>query len=244
MTEAAQPNVALLEAALANPAVQHAREQLAFFGALLFARHLTDAAGGNLSLRVSTEAGDVICMTPRYAGSSKLWNLQPHDVLITDLDERILAGDGRISREANAHFVLHRAFGAHGRAVFHAHARNILVFAALNRSMPPVLEATLKYGDIPVCEFAPSHNPDLAQHIRARMEGQEARIAGYAAAVIAPWHGLFVMARDANAAFDSVERLDTNAYCLLMGHSLRHDAAPLAAEIRDLREAAKRYGKE
>ena len=38
--------------------------------------------------------------------------------------------------------------------------------------------------------------------------------------VIAPWHGLFLMGKELNAAFDAVERFNTNAYCILMGMHL------------------------
>ena len=38
--------------------------------------------------------------------------------------------------------------------------------------------------------------------------------------MIAPWHGLFVVGKDIDAAFDLTERIDTNAYCILMGRLL------------------------
>ena len=44
--------------------VQAGREQVARIGRFLFDRHLTDAGGGNISLRV----GDVFCMSPTWPG--------------------------------------------------------------------------------------------------------------------------------------------------------------------------------
>ena len=44
---------------------------------MVFERHLTDAAGGNISVRV----GDSVCITPRYSGSRRHWQLQPNQVL-------------------------------------------------------------------------------------------------------------------------------------------------------------------
>jgi L-fuculose-phosphate aldolase len=133
----------------------------------------------------------------------------------------ILDGDGEISRESKVHFRLHREFGEHGTAVIHAHARNLLVFAAMNRPMPPVLEATQKFGTIPVVDYAPAHTSDLAEHVAGGIRGNESRIRKQAAGVIAPWHGLFMMGKDLEATFDAVERIDTNAYCILMGHMLK-----------------------
>ncbi len=208
------------EAILADPAVSAMRAKIATIGALMYDRHLTDAAGGNLSARVKTSQGDVFCMSPRYSGSKHMWRLKPEQVLVITLDGTILDGGGEISRESRVHLRLHRDFGEHGTAVIHAHARNVLVFCAAARPMPPTLEQMRKFGTIPVIDFAPSHSESLADHVAAAITGNEARIRKQAAAVIAPWHGLFVMGKDLDAAYDAVERVDTNAYILLMSGRL------------------------
>jgi ribulose-5-phosphate 4-epimerase/fuculose-1-phosphate aldolase len=197
-------------------AVAKMRVEVARFGALLFERHLTDAAGGNVSARV----GEVICLSPRYSGHKNQWQLRPEQVLVVDLDGNRLEGDGELSRESKVHLRLHRDFGDAGTAVIHAHARNVMVFAAMARPMPPVLEANLKFGEVPVIDYAPAHSSDLAENVAGALRGQELRIRKHAAGVIAPWHGIFLMGKDLAAAFDAVERFDTNAYCILMAASL------------------------
>jgi ribulose-5-phosphate 4-epimerase/fuculose-1-phosphate aldolase len=196
----------------ADPAIAAMRAKIARFGGMLYQRHLTDAAGGNLTARV----GDVLCMSPRYAGSQYQWQLTADDVLVVDLDGNILVGGGSISRESKVHLRLHREFGEHGTGVIHAHARNVLVYAVMQKSIPPILEATRKFGEIPVTPFAPSHTPQLAEHIADAIRGNESRIRKQAAGAIAPWHGLFVMGKDIDAAFDAVERIDNSAYILMM----------------------------
>ncbi len=188
------------------------RERIATIGRLLFARQLTDAAGGNISVRI----GNRVCITPRFAGQQKQWQIDPGDVLVADLDRNILRGGGKLSRETHVHFTLLTTFADHGTAVVHAHPRNLLVYAMLNKPLPPTLEATRKFGVTPVVEFAPAHSPLLAQHVAASMRGREAMIAKHAAAAIAPWHGVFCMGKTLDAAFDAVERLDVSAYLLLM----------------------------
>ncbi len=69
------------------------RSQIAEIGALMFERHLTDSAGGN----ISTRAGDLICITPRYSGSKYRWQLRPEQVLVVDADGKKLDGEGEIS---------------------------------------------------------------------------------------------------------------------------------------------------
>jgi L-fuculose-phosphate aldolase len=213
-------------------AIRAMRAKIARFGTMLYDRRLTDAAGGNISALV----GDVVCFSPRYAGSLRQWQLQPDDVLVVDLDGNVLEGNGALSRESKVHLRLYREFGEHGTGVIHAHARNLLVFAAMARPLPPVLEATRKFGTIPVIDFAPAHSAKLAENVAGAIRGNEARIRKQAAGAIAPWHGLFVIGKDIDAAFDAVERIDNNAYIILMAEMLKQ--SDLLESERQAMEAA------
>lgn len=215
-----------IEQVAADPAIQAARARVARVGRMLFERQLTDAAGGNVSERV----GQYVCISPRYSGSQRQWQLDPEDVLVVDMEGQILLGDGTISRESKVHLRLHREFGNYGTGVIHAHARNLLVFAAAELPMPPVLEATRKFGITPVVPYAPAHSDVLSQHIANSMHGREDRIRTHAAGTIAPWHGLFLMGKDLYAAFDAVERFDVNAHILI--HAPALGASPMLEKER------------
>ncbi len=217
--------------------VEKMRERIAELGQMLFDRHLTDAAGGNISARV----GDVVCMSPSYSGHRHQWQLNPEDVLVTDLEGNILEGTGSISRESNVHFRLHNVFGAYGTGVMHAHPRNLLVFAAMGLSMPQVLEANLKFGEIQCIDYAPAHSVELADNIEAALRGQESRIAKHAAGIIAPWHGVFLIGKNIEAAFDAVERFDTNAYILLMAQQALGARDLMADQRAAMSEAMSRF---
>ena len=93
-------------------------------------------------------------------------------------------------------------------------------FVAAGQPIEPILEATLKFGTIPVSRFSPAHSEKLAEAIVEEFRGKDEAIRRYAAAVMAPWHGLFVAGKDLDAAFDLTERIDTNAYCILMSRLL------------------------
>ena len=214
------------------------RRKIAETGKMVFGRHLTDAAGGNISVRV----GDQVCITPRYSGSKRHWQLQPNQVLVSDMLGNKLDGDGDISRESKVHYRLYQEF-PDGTAVLHSHPRHVMVFVASGQAIEPILEATLKFGTIPVVDkFAPAHSEKLADFIAEAMKGKEEAIRKYATAVMAPWHGLFVIAKDLDAAFDLTERIDTNAYCILMSRLLP-EGGPMDPETMQtkLSEAIKTF---
>lgn len=208
-----------------DDSLSQTRIKIAETGKMVFERHLTDAAGGNISVRV----GDRVCITPRYSGSKRHWQLKPNQVLVSDLSGNQLDGDGEISREGKVHFRLYKEF-PDATAVLHSHARHVMVFVASGQPIEPILEATLKFGTIPVVKnFAPAHSEKLADGIAETLRGKDAEIRKYAAAVMAPWHGLFVVGKDLDAAFDLTERIDTNAYCILMSRLLP-EGGPLDPE--------------
>jgi ribulose-5-phosphate 4-epimerase/fuculose-1-phosphate aldolase len=74
----------------------------------------------------------------------------------------------------------------------------------------------------------------LADVIVEAVTGKDEAIRKYATAVIAPWHGLFVVGKDLEAAFDLTERIDTNAYCILMSRLLP-EGGPLDPETMQAR---------
>jgi len=209
--------------------ISQTRKKIAETGRLVFERHLTDAAGGNISVRVD----DSVCITPRYSGSKRHWQLQPNQVLVSDLLGDKLEGDGDISRESKVHYRIYQEF-PDAKAILHSHARNVMVFVASGQPIQPVLESTLKFDTIPVTSFAPAHSEMLADVIVEGVRGKEAYIRKYATAVIAPWHGLFVIGKDLDAAFDLTERIDTNAYCILMSRLLP-EGGPMDPETKRMR---------
>ena len=222
--------------------INSTREKICEIGRLLYDRKLTDAAGGNISVRV----GNQICITPRFAGSYFQWRLKPDQVLVTDNDGNQLEGNGELSREAKVHFRLFNEF-PDGNAVIHCHAEHVLVFCAAGIPMIPVLESTLKFGEIGFCAFAPAHSKELADSIASELHKKEKSLKLQAAAVMAPWHGLFVLGKNLDAAYDAVERIDGNARILLTSSlfsSMDEKVPGLKARSDLLKQEAAKFGKE
>lgn len=195
------------------------REHLIRIARLAFDRKLLDAAGGN----ITTRHGDRIYMSRSYAGGKHQWDLRPEDVLVLDLEGNILAGEGEFSREGAVHMACYREFPEVG-AVFHAHSLNIMPFVSLGIPIPPMSEQTDKYGPIGFCKWAATHTPELAENVVEAFRPEIHKLSKHPLATLIPRHGIFVIADTLNNAFDTLERIDRNAYICMMSKLLRSDA--------------------
>ena len=188
------------------------QETLVYIAQLMFARRLTDMAGGNISMRV----GDTVYLSPRYAGSKQHWHISPDDIISGPIATQELFSHPRFSREGKAHLGLYRTFAENEvSGCIHAHPFHILPFCVAEKPMEAVLESTQKFGTVEVVKGAPAHSQDLADQIIAGMEQKRGAIAKQAAAVLLPRHGIFIAGKDNFHAVDALERLDWQAWCLL-----------------------------
>lgn len=185
-------------------------EQICEAGRILFEKRLTDMAGGNLSARV----GELVYMSPRYAGSRFHWNLSPEDLVCGHWSDDKISENPNFSREGWSHLYIYRNF-PDVKAVIHAHPFHVMPFAAQCQPMEPVLEATQKFGVIGLTKAAPAHTRELAEHVLEAMQGQEARMLKQAAVVLIPYHGIICAGKEFYLTLDAVERVNTNAFCLL-----------------------------
>jgi L-fuculose-phosphate aldolase len=187
------------------------REHLARIARLVFARRLTDASGGNLSLR----EGQSIFMSPAHAGSKQQWQIGPADVVELDLDGNHLSGPDRRSREWQIHTRVYRAFERAG-GIIHAQAGHFMAFVAAEQPLPAVLEHTEKFGEIGFARFAKAHSAELAANVVEALAPQHQALEKRALAVMIPRHGIVVVGRDLDDAFDALDRIETNAQTLLL----------------------------
>ncbi len=195
--------------------MQSIPEQIAIIGRRMFERRLTDMSGGNISVRDH----ETIYITPRYSGGKKNWQLDPEDILSGPVDTDEVLNHPLFSREGKAHVAIYRNF-PDVTAVVHAHPFHVLPFCVAERSIPPVLESTEKFGVVECVPSARAHSRELAENVVAGLRGKEDRIRTQAAAVLLPRHGIIVAGKDLYAAIDAVERIDWNAWCILAQKAL------------------------
>lgn len=172
----------------------------------IYDRYGTNAAGGNISVRLNDEQ---IIMTPTLMSQNHLCDLSPYQILVVDMDENIVEGDGRLTREINMHMACYRENRKIG-CVLHGHARESMVFACQGMDMPNLTEATQKFGEIPCLPFAPACSPELAEIVKNHVASLGDDV--LSKVMLLNKHGVLVLEENLNKANDMLERLEYNAY--------------------------------
>jgi L-fuculose-phosphate aldolase len=196
---------------------QELRDKAVLICRFVYDRELSDSAGGNLAVRADENRALV---TPRYMGQRKRWRIEPGDLLLVDLNGQVLEGQGECSRELRMHLGVLREFALAG-AVIHAHPKYLMAFAVAGRAMPTVIEHTKKFGTIPVADCGKSGSAELAEAVVAVLRPRASQLEQHGLACILPSHGVAVVGRNLDDAFDTLERLERNAVVLLLGGAVR-----------------------
>lgn len=185
---------------------QSEREDLCRITKNIYQRYGTNAAGGNISVRMNDEH---IIMTPTLMSQNHLCDLSPYQILVVDMDENIVEGYGRLTREINMHMACYHENRKIG-CVLHGHARESMVFASQGMDMPNLTEATQKFGKIPCLPFAPACSPELAEIVTEHVNGLGDDV--LSKVMLLNKHGVLVLEETLHKANDMLERLEYNAY--------------------------------
>lgn len=174
-----------------------------------FDRWLTNAAGGNVTVKVNEEHW---IMTPTLMSQNKLCDLVPNNILVVDRDMNILEGDGKLTRETNMHMALYET-DSRIKAVIHAHPKEMMVYAAMGVDMPLVCENVAKLGKTLEClEYAPATTVELAERVRDFAKRKVAEGAALPFGALLKGHGVILADKSLESCNDMLERLESNAY--------------------------------
>ncbi len=171
------------------------RSALVSCGRRLDVLGFTPATDGNVSVRLGA---DVILVTP--AGREK-GELSPEDLLLVDLEGRIVQGAGRPSTEMPMHLLCYRRRGDVG-GVVHAHPPIATAFAAAGVPLdaPVMPEIVLTVGTIPLVPYATPGTEQLAQALEPWVDGHDAFLLAS--------HGVLTLGRDVREALHRMERVE------------------------------------
>ncbi|PLR75220.1 hypothetical protein CU633_22285 [Bacillus sp. V3-13] len=172
---------------------------------MMFDRFITNAAGGNISVKVSDQH---FIMTPTLMSQAKFCRLKPEEILVIDRDGHIIDGEGKVTREFNMHIAVFDTLPKAG-AVIHAHPKESMVFASLGLPLPHLCESTRKLGEIVTLDFAPATSQQLADNVRKYMQ---TRVTDMPVATLLREHGILVIDTTLRKAYDMLERIEFNSY--------------------------------
>jgi L-fuculose-phosphate aldolase len=161
----------------------------------LITSQLTTGAGGNLS--VFDRAGGRVAISPSGIEYS---DLQPEDVVITDLDGQVIEGQYTPSSELGFHLALYRQ-RPDVTAVLHTHSVYATTIACLGWEIPAVHYLVGFSGHkVPLAPYATFGTPELARNVATG-------IGDYNALLLAN-HGLVAVGADLGRAFNTAEEIE------------------------------------
>lgn len=195
------------------------REEVCAGNLMLPKAGLVAWTGGNLSAR-DPETG-LIAIKP----SGVLYDeMSPDDMVIVDLDGRIVHGDRGPSSDTASHLGVYRA-RPDVMSIIHTHSRYATAFAAAGRPIPCVLTAIADEfgGEVPVGGYASIGGNAIGEEI--------VRSIGSSPAILMKQHGVFAIGPSITKALQAAVMVEDIAHTVCVAEGLG-DLTPLpAAEI-------------
>jgi len=186
------------------------RCQMATVAKEMWDRKLTNAAGGNFAVSV---AENRMLISPSMMSEHHLCSISPDSFLLIDYDENIIEGEGKLSRETKMHILLHKNFDFI-KSTIHAHPQYSMVYAAANKPIKTVTEATMKRGEYFGCARpATAYTPELAESVYEYFEEHREFANKIGIGCIMPLHGVIVSGPSLMGAYSCLERMETDAVC-------------------------------
>ncbi|MFC4536329.1 class II aldolase/adducin family protein [Sphaerisporangium dianthi] len=144
------------------------REQLCDTGRRMVETGLVLGTSGNISVR----AGDLVAVSP---GGVALDRLTPDDCPVLDMSGQVVEGGLKPSSEVPMHLAIYQSTGA--SAIVHTHSTQAVVVSATMSELPAIhYNVMLLGGPIRVAPYATYGTPELAEHVRAALEGRLAAL--------------------------------------------------------------------
>jgi L-ribulose-5-phosphate 4-epimerase len=192
------------------PTVETLRQSVAQLHAELLRWGLVAWTSGNVSGRLPGH--DLFVIKPSGVSYD---GLKATDMVVCDLDGRVVDGVHAPSSDTAAHAYVYRAMPDVG-GVVHTHSPYATAWAARGEAIPCVLTAMADEfgGEIPVGPFALIGNDDIGRGIVATLQGHRSP------AVLMKNHGVFTIGRDARAAVKAAVMCEDVARTVHLARSL------------------------
>jgi L-ribulose-5-phosphate 4-epimerase len=208
--------------------IEQARRDVAALHGELIRWGLVVWTAGNVSARIPGEERFVI----KPSGVA-YEDLSPDNMIVCDLDGRVVDGDYAPSSDTAAHAYVYRAMPGVG-GVVHTHSTYATAWAARGEPIPCVLTAMADEfgGEIPLGPFALIGNDDIGIGIVNTLRGHRSP------AVLMQNHGVFTIGPDARSAVKAAVMCEDVARTV---HIARQLGEPLSIAAADVDRLFDRY---
>ncbi|MFX1324030.1 MAG: NAD(P)-dependent oxidoreductase [Promethearchaeota archaeon] len=138
---------------------------------LLIEKHVIGSAG-NVSIRVKDDDQEYVLITP---SNVKYIEMKPKDILIIDMDGKVIEGTRNPSVEKQMHLSVYKE-RKDVNAIIHAHSIYSTVLSTLNLSLPPIMEELVPYigGEVLCAEYGEAGTEELAERVIKGLEERNA----------------------------------------------------------------------
>ncbi len=155
-------------------------------------------SAGNVSVRIKKDDKEFMLITPsgvRYV------EMDPSDILILDMDGKVIEGDKNPSVEKHLHLGVYKSRDD-VNAIIHAHSIYSTILSTLKLSLPPIIEELVPYvgGEIICAEYAEAGTEELAQNVVESL--------GEKNALFLPNHGNLCCGSHLDGAYTVLEYLE------------------------------------
>jgi len=159
---------------------------------------LVSGTAGNVSGRLDEER---ICLTP---SSVPYETMTLDDLVVTDLDGKVLEGTNGPTSEKALHLACFRRYPEIG-GVIHCHAAYATMFGLVHEPIPAIIEEVVVYlgGDVPICDYRPTGSDELGEEVAERL--------GDRSAAIVANHGIVTMGDTPDKALHNAELTERTA---------------------------------
>lgn len=138
------------------------KEIVALCKLLLKQNHVIGSAG-NVSVRVKDDENEFVLITPSNVNYTEM---KPEDILIIDMEGKVIEGERNPSVEKHMHLSVYRA-REDINAIIHAHSIYSTILSTLNLSLPPVMEELVPYigGEVSCAIYGEAGSEELAESV-------------------------------------------------------------------------------
>lgn len=195
------------------------KEQIIDIGKKLYAKDLTFATSGNISMK--TEEGIFIT-----ASGSALANLKLNEIILTDYDGNEIS-EGNASSEKMLHIEIYKK-RPDVKAIIHTHPVYLTTFASCHQTLnePIMSENILYFEDIPVAEYAMPSSMELVHKTVKYLDNRDV--------VMMANHGAIAIADNLEHAFYKMETAEYYAKVTLNTKILGNPKFLSEKDIQDL----------